>query len=71
MSLVHHDAGPVLNGIYRDPKHAEWVKAYVSLLEELRKYIMDYHTTGLVWNPKVCRLLVFSSCVVIELVTRE
>ena len=61
MSLVHHDAGPVLNGIHRDPKHTEWVKAYVSLLEELRKYIMDYHTTGLVWNPKVCRLLVFSS----------
>ncbi|EPT06234.1 hypothetical protein FOMPIDRAFT_1110430 [Fomitopsis schrenkii] len=36
----------------KDPKHAEWVKAYISLLEELRKYVMDYHTTGLVWNPK-------------------
>ncbi|KAI0329833.1 cyclase-associated protein [Cubamyces sp. BRFM 1775] len=36
----------------KDPKHAEWVKAYIALLEEMRKYIMEYHTTGLVWNPK-------------------
>jgi len=36
----------------KDPKHAEWVKAYTSLLEELRKYIAEYHTTGLVWNAK-------------------
>ncbi|OCH90293.1 cyclase-associated protein [Obba rivulosa] len=36
----------------KDPKHAEWVKSYVSLLDGLRAYIMEYHTTGLVWNPK-------------------
>ncbi|OBZ75884.1 Adenylyl cyclase-associated protein [Grifola frondosa] len=36
----------------KDPKHAEWVKGYISLLEELKKYVMEYHTTGLVWNPK-------------------
>ncbi|KAH9842539.1 cyclase-associated protein [Rhodofomes roseus] len=36
----------------KDSKHAEWVKAYTSLLEELRKYIVEYHTTGLVWAPK-------------------
>ncbi|KAI0350239.1 hypothetical protein OH77DRAFT_1431240 [Trametes cingulata] len=36
----------------KDPKHVEWVKAYVALLEEMRKYIMDHHTTGLAWNPK-------------------
>ncbi|KAI0948560.1 hypothetical protein AcV7_010454 [Taiwanofungus camphoratus] len=36
----------------KDPRHADWVRAYSSLLEELRKYIMEYHTTGLVWNPK-------------------
>ncbi|GBE82618.1 Adenylyl cyclase-associated protein [Sparassis crispa] len=36
----------------KDAKHAEWVRGYVGLLEELRKYIMEYHTTGLVWNPK-------------------
>ncbi|KAI0806951.1 cyclase-associated protein [Fomes fomentarius] len=35
----------------KDPKHAEWVKSYLSLLEELRKYVMEHHTTGLVWNP--------------------
>lgn len=54
MRLVHYGADFVLKGMHRDPKHAEWVKAYISLLEELRKYVMDYHTTGLVWNPKVC-----------------
>ncbi|KAJ8509525.1 hypothetical protein ONZ45_g8310 [Pleurotus djamor] len=37
----------------KDPKHAEWVRAYIALLEELRKYVLDQHTTGLVWNPKV------------------
>ncbi|KAI0792862.1 adenylate cyclase associated N terminal-domain-containing protein [Abortiporus biennis] len=36
----------------KDPKHVEWVRAYLGILEELRKYIMDNHTTGLVWNPK-------------------
>ncbi|KZT74000.1 cyclase-associated protein [Daedalea quercina L-15889] len=36
----------------KDPKHVEWVKSYLSLLEELRKYIMEYYTTGLAWNPK-------------------
>ncbi|TFK55228.1 hypothetical protein OE88DRAFT_1653977 [Heliocybe sulcata] len=36
----------------KDAKHAEWVRAYSGLIEELRKYIMEYHTTGLTWNPK-------------------
>ncbi|KAI0373302.1 cyclase-associated protein [Pilatotrama ljubarskyi] len=36
----------------KDPKHAEWVKAYIGLLEEMRKYVMEHHTTGLTWNPK-------------------
>lgn len=40
----------------RDPKHAEWVKGYAALLEEMRKYIMEYHTTGLTWNPNVISL---------------
>ncbi|KAI9056890.1 hypothetical protein FKP32DRAFT_1585029 [Trametes sanguinea] len=39
----------------KDPKHAEWVKAYLGLLEEMRKFIMEHHTTGLVWNPKGLR----------------
>ncbi|EPQ58427.1 cyclase-associated protein [Gloeophyllum trabeum ATCC 11539] len=34
----------------KDPKHAEWVRAYSGLIEELRQYIVDYHTTGLTWN---------------------
>ncbi|KAM0753887.1 hypothetical protein T439DRAFT_166355 [Meredithblackwellia eburnea MCA 4105] len=35
-----------------NPKAAEWAKTYVELLEELRKYVMQYHTTGVSWNPK-------------------
>lgn len=37
----------------REPKHVEWVRAWLSLLEEQRKYVMEFHTTGLAWNPKV------------------
>lgn len=37
----------------RDPKHVDWVRSFTALLEELRKYIMEFHTTGLTWNPKV------------------
>ncbi|PLW19651.1 hypothetical protein PCANC_08950 [Puccinia coronata f. sp. avenae] len=35
-----------------EPKLVEWAKSFVFVLEELRKYIMQYHTTCLVWNPK-------------------
>ncbi|ETW85468.1 cyclase-associated-like protein [Heterobasidion irregulare TC 32-1] len=36
----------------KDPKHVEWVRAYMEILDELKKYIMEHHTTGLVWNAK-------------------
>ena len=49
-----------LTKLSRDPKHAEWVKAYMSLIEELRKYIMEYHTTGLKWNANVCHCNIFA-----------
>ncbi len=45
----------------RDPKHTEWVKGYISLIEEMRKYIMEYHTTGLRWNTNVMQLDLSSS----------
>ncbi|KAI0713442.1 adenylate cyclase associated N terminal-domain-containing protein [Earliella scabrosa] len=45
----------------KDAKHAEWVKGYLSLLEELRKYIMEHHTTGLVWNPNGVAVSQFKS----------
>ncbi|GAA6051829.1 hypothetical protein JCM3770_005487 [Rhodotorula araucariae] len=35
-----------------NPKQVEWARSFVALLEELRKYIMQYHTTGLTWNPE-------------------
>ncbi|GAA5860528.1 hypothetical protein JCM3774_006198 [Rhodotorula dairenensis] len=35
-----------------NPKQVEWARSFIALLEELQKYIMQYHTTGLAWNPK-------------------
>lgn len=36
----------------KEPKHVEWVRAWMALLEEQRKYVMEYHTTGLAWNSR-------------------
>ncbi|KAL0580251.1 suppressor of rasval19 [Marasmius crinis-equi] len=36
----------------KDPKHAEWVRSFTAVLDDLRKYVMEYHTTGLTWNTK-------------------
>jgi cytolysin (calcineurin-like family phosphatase) len=36
-----------------DPKQAAWARSFISLIEELQKYVKQYHTTGVTWNPKV------------------
>ncbi|KAG6831195.1 hypothetical protein H0H92_012335 [Tricholoma furcatifolium] len=36
----------------KDPKHVEWVKAFTAILDEQKKYVTEYHTTGLTWNAK-------------------
>ncbi|KAG8733396.1 hypothetical protein FRC11_006587 [Ceratobasidium sp. 423] len=36
----------------KDQKHVEWARSFLALLDELKKYVLDYHTTGLAWNPK-------------------
>ncbi|KAI0668519.1 adenylate cyclase associated N terminal-domain-containing protein [Trametes maxima] len=36
----------------KEPKHVQWVRAYIAIQEEQHKYIMEYHTTGLEWNFK-------------------
>lgn len=36
-----------------DKTQGEWVKAFITALEELKKYVMKFHTTGVAWNPKV------------------
>ncbi|KAI0317868.1 adenylate cyclase associated N terminal-domain-containing protein, partial [Amylostereum chailletii] len=36
----------------KDAKHVEWVRAYIAIFDEMKKYVMEYHTTGLVWNAK-------------------
>lgn len=36
----------------KNPKHVEWVRSFTGILDEMRKYVTEYHTTGLSWNPK-------------------
>ncbi|CAE6516563.1 unnamed protein product [Rhizoctonia solani] len=36
----------------KDQKHVEWARSFLALLDELKQYVLDYHTTGLAWNPK-------------------
>ena len=36
----------------RDQKHVQWIRAYAALMDELRKYVQEYHTTSLTWNTK-------------------
>ena len=32
--------------------HVEWTKSWVSTLVNLQALVKQFHTTGLVWNPK-------------------
>lgn len=34
----------------KDARHADWVRGYVAILDEMKRYVMEYHTTGLTWN---------------------
>lgn len=36
----------------KDKTHVDWVKAWVSTLNELQAYVKKFYTTGLTWNPK-------------------
>ncbi|KAH9998998.1 adenylate cyclase associated C terminal-domain-containing protein [Russula vinacea] len=36
----------------RDKTHVEWVKAFTAIFDDMKKYVMEHHTTGLVWNAK-------------------
>ncbi|KAL9934098.1 hypothetical protein V8E36_007180 [Tilletia maclaganii] len=35
-----------------DKTQVEWSRAFISLLETMREYVMKNHTTGLMWNVK-------------------
>lgn len=53
-----NDAGQFYtNRVLKDWKdksksHVEWTKAWIQTLTELQAYVKEFHTTGLVWNPK-------------------
>lgn len=34
-----------------DPKQVEWAKAFLSIFDSLQRYVKEYHTTGIAWNP--------------------
>ena len=36
----------------KDKTSVEWASSFLSLLTELQGYVKQFHTTGLVWNPK-------------------
>ncbi|XP_018564064.1 adenylyl cyclase-associated protein 1 [Anoplophora glabripennis] len=36
----------------KDKKHAEWVKAWVEILNDLYSFVKQHHTTGLIWAGK-------------------
>ncbi|OZJ04842.1 hypothetical protein BZG36_02332 [Bifiguratus adelaidae] len=36
----------------KDEKHLQWVKSFIALITQLEKYVKEFHTTGLVWNPQ-------------------
>ncbi|KAI0290512.1 adenylate cyclase associated N terminal-domain-containing protein [Russula brevipes] len=36
----------------KDKTHVEWVKAFAAIFDDMKKYVMEHHTTGLVWNAR-------------------
>ncbi|KAF7363306.1 C-CAP/cofactor C-like domain-containing protein [Mycena sanguinolenta] len=36
----------------KDQKHVEWVRSFKGILEAMRLYVVEYHTTGLTWNKR-------------------
>ncbi|KAJ7738522.1 adenylate cyclase associated N terminal-domain-containing protein [Mycena maculata] len=36
----------------KDQKHVEWVRSFLAILEAMRVYVMEHHTTGLTWNKR-------------------
>uniref|UniRef100_A0A8C4NGR1 Cyclase associated actin cytoskeleton regulatory protein 1 n=1 Tax=Eptatretus burgeri TaxID=7764 RepID=A0A8C4NGR1_EPTBU len=34
----------------KDRRHLDWVKAFLSMWQELQSYIKEFHTTGLLWT---------------------
>lgn len=53
---------------FRDARHAEWVRAFVAIMDEMKRYVLENHPTGLVWNAGVSRVP-FTSFMVLNLVT--
>jgi adenylyl cyclase-associated protein len=45
----------------RDKTHVEWVKAFTAIFDDMKQYVMEHHTTGLVWNAKARKIHASSS----------
>ncbi|KAF8212397.1 cyclase-associated protein [Mycena galopus ATCC 62051] len=44
-----------------DQKHVEWVRSFIAILEAMRLYVVEYHTTGLTWNKRGITVAEFNS----------
>lgn len=42
---------------FRDARHSEWVRDFVAIMDEMKRYVLEKHPTGLVWNPSVSYML--------------
>ncbi|KAJ7905338.1 adenylate cyclase associated C terminal-domain-containing protein [Mycena olivaceomarginata] len=36
----------------KDQKHVDWVRSFLAILEAMRLYVVEHHTTGLAWNKQ-------------------
>lgn len=36
----------------KDPVSVDWTKAWIEVIAEMQKYVKQWHTSGLAWNPK-------------------
>ncbi|KAJ7632469.1 adenylate cyclase associated N terminal-domain-containing protein [Roridomyces roridus] len=45
----------------KDQKHVDWVRAFLAILEAMRLYVVEYHTTGVVWNKQGITIAEYNS----------
>ncbi|KAG9318865.1 adenylate cyclase associated N terminal-domain-containing protein [Chiua virens] len=34
----------------KDVRHTEWVRAFIAIMDDMKRYVLENHPTGLVWN---------------------
>lgn len=52
-SVVDGYVGTVADACCRNAAAVAWAKSFIALVAALESYVKQWHTTGVVWNPKV------------------